>query len=47
MKFALNSLLLTVQILTNYVHVLILCLSYFTTTFVLQKLLGDKKEKLL
>ena len=29
---ALNSQLLTVQILTNYVQVLILCLSYFITT---------------
>ena len=32
MKLALNSQLLTVQILTNDVQVLILCLSYFITT---------------
>ena len=31
-KLALNLQLLTVQILTNDVHVLILCLSYFITT---------------
>ena len=31
-KLALNSQLLTVQILTNDVQVLILCLSYFITT---------------
>ena len=31
-KLALNSQLLTVQILTNHVQVLILCLSYFITT---------------
>ena len=31
-KFALNSQLLTVQIWTNIVQVLILCLSYFITT---------------
>ena len=31
-KFALNSQLLTVQILKNDVQVLILCLSYFVTT---------------
>ena len=31
-KLALNSYLLTVQILTNDVQVLILCLSYFITT---------------
>ena len=31
-KWALNSQLLTVQILTNDVQVLILCLSYFITT---------------
>ena len=31
-KLALNSQLLSVQILTNDVHVLILCLSYFITT---------------
>ena len=31
-KMALNSQLLTVQILTNDVQVLILCLSYFITT---------------
>ena len=31
-KLALNSQLLTVQILTNDVHVLILSLSYFITT---------------
>ena len=32
MKLALNSRILTVQILTNDVQVLILCLSYFITT---------------
>ena len=31
-KLALNTQLLTVQILTNDVQVLILCLSYFITT---------------
>ena len=31
-KLALNSQLLTVQILTNDVEMLILCLSYFVTT---------------
>ena len=33
-KLALNSQLLTAQILTNDVHVLILCLSYFITTVI-------------
>ena len=33
-KLALNSQLLTVQILTNDVQVLILCLSYFITTVI-------------
>ena len=36
-KLALNSQLLTVQILTNDVQVLILCLSYFITTVTAHK----------
>ena len=39
MKLALNSQLLTVQILINDVQVLILCLSYFITTVQLRNVL--------
>ena len=37
-KLALNSHLLTVQILTNYIQVLILCLSYFVILYIFEYL---------
>ena len=43
-KLALNSQLLTVQILTSDVEVLILCLSYFITTVTMQEVTRKKNH---